>query len=83
MRLKHMSRRTEASYLLHHALHPVLGQAAFSSTNPGHRVADEHVYHADAAEPSVHEDHPLGLLDATQRIQRGVISLFSEPVVNV
>ena len=37
--------------------------------NPSHilansrqRIADEHVYHAGAAEAGVHEDHPLRLI---------------------
>src|SRR4028118_105130 len=55
------------------------------STDPGQRVADEHVYHAGAAEPGVHHDHARGLLadladdlgvlaalDATQGFERGV-----------
>jgi hypothetical protein len=30
-------------------------------TDSGQRVPDKHVYHAGAAEPGVHEDHPLRL----------------------
>ncbi len=33
-----------------------------SLTDPGQRVADEHVYHAGTAEPGVHHDHPRRLL---------------------
>src|SRR5829696_1776887 len=32
-------------------------RATISSTYPRQRVADEHVYHAGAAEASVHDDH--------------------------
>src|SRR5215210_5624168 len=32
------------------------------STNSRQRIADEHIYHAGAAEPGVHEDHPRRLL---------------------
>src|SRR5918993_4528236 len=33
-------------------------RATISSTYPRQRVADEHVYHAGAAELGVHHDHP-------------------------
>ena len=75
--------------------HPVaeLGRGFFLApisllTDPRQRVADEHVYHAGAAEPGVHEDHTrrflahlpddrgfLATLDAPQRLQ-GAIGRF-------
>ncbi len=69
-----------------------------SLADPRQRVADEHIYHARAAEPSVHYDYSSRFFAhlpddrslfcrpryANQRSALlGMISLFSEPVVNV
>ncbi len=47
-------------------------------TDPRQRVADEHVYHAGAAEPGVHEDHPRRLL-AHLADDLGVLATFDAP----
>ncbi len=38
-----------------------LTHPSYLLTCPGQWVSDEHVYHAGAAEPRMHEDHPRGL----------------------
>src|SRR5919199_5211812 len=74
-----LSRARSSSHIRRNFTAPILPAP---STDPRKRVPDEHVYHAGAAEPGVHHDHPRGLfadltddlgllatLDAPQRLQ--------------
>src|ERR687893_1231186 len=77
-----LSRARSSSHITRNFTAPILPPP---STNPRQRIPDEHVYHAGAAEPGVHHDHPRGILadladdlgllaalDAPQSLQRGV-----------